>query len=91
MEKKRAGFKGRLWEAIKADRMGAEIVGYKERIRDLRSNFLVCWNVLTATQLTDSTIKMVASIDHHASLAKIEQQLSLLTLGTSITPAGNLG
>ncbi|KAJ6559458.1 hypothetical protein DFH09DRAFT_514770 [Mycena vulgaris] len=58
---KRAGFKGRLREVFKAENIGAEILGYKERIRELRSNFL-----------------MVVSIEHHVSLAKVNQQLSAL-------------
>ncbi|KAJ7741803.1 hypothetical protein DFH07DRAFT_981234 [Mycena maculata] len=39
MNKKRSGFKGHLREILKADTMGSEILGYKERIRELRGNF----------------------------------------------------
>ncbi|KAJ6603453.1 hypothetical protein DFH09DRAFT_1301258 [Mycena vulgaris] len=75
---KRAGFKGRLREVFKAENIGADILGYKERIRELRSNFL-----------------MVASIEHHVSLAKVDQKVSkvgeeLSALSQHMIPGGKL-
>ncbi|KAJ6524113.1 hypothetical protein DFH09DRAFT_1418917 [Mycena vulgaris] len=40
INKNQVGFKGRLREVFKAENIGAEILGYKEHIRELRSNFL---------------------------------------------------
>ncbi|KAJ6559439.1 hypothetical protein DFH09DRAFT_1279616 [Mycena vulgaris] len=76
INRKQAGFKGRWREVFKAENIGAEILGYKERIRELRSNFL-----------------MVASIEHHVSLAKVDQKVSkvdqdLSALAQHMIPGG---
>ncbi|KAJ7724562.1 hypothetical protein DFH07DRAFT_931688 [Mycena maculata] len=73
-DRKRTGFKGRLREVLKADNMGTEFLGYKERIKELRANFMMVGMIDANVGIT-KVDKRVTSID---------EKLSALTLSGGV-------